>query len=134
MWERAVQTDALREAVRGATTYRQRMLRLFGIPESEIAETLRAAEREGVQLDRLEITTCLKRGENRGWSRATSPTARGRVRGVREDRRRAPTADTLFSDDGRHPSTIRSAAACCKAARSPPPSRAPAGLLAGAPD
>ena len=39
------------------------MLRLFGIPESEIAETLRAAERRGVDLDRLEVTTCLKRGE-----------------------------------------------------------------------
>ena len=26
------------------------MLRLFGIPESEIAETLRMAEREGVEL------------------------------------------------------------------------------------
>jgi len=63
MWERAVQTEALRAAVRGATTYRQRMLRLFGMPESEIAETLRAAGREGVELDRLEITTCLKRGE-----------------------------------------------------------------------
>ena len=39
------------------------MLRLFGIPESEIAETLRVAEREGVALERLEVTTCLKRGE-----------------------------------------------------------------------
>ena len=27
------------------------MLRLFGIPESEIAETLRVAEREGVELE-----------------------------------------------------------------------------------
>ena len=63
MWAAAVQTDALRAALSGATTYRQRMLRLFGMPESEIAETLRVAEREGVELERLEITTCLKRGE-----------------------------------------------------------------------
>ena len=34
-----------------------------GIPESEIAETLRVAAREGVDLDALEITTCLRRGE-----------------------------------------------------------------------
>jgi nicotinamide-nucleotide amidase len=39
------------------------MLRLFGIPESEIAGTLRAAEAEGLELDPLEITTCLRRGE-----------------------------------------------------------------------
>ena len=55
--------SALRAALAGAISYRQRTLRLFGIPESEIAETLRVAEREGVELDRLEITTCLKRGE-----------------------------------------------------------------------
>ncbi len=68
MWEAAVRDDfraagPLREALAGATVYRRRTLRLFGIPESAIAETLRAAEREGVELERLEITTCLKRGE-----------------------------------------------------------------------
>ena len=63
MWSAAVETEALRAALSGATVYRQRMLRLFGIPESEIAETLRIAEREGVQIELLEITTCLKRGE-----------------------------------------------------------------------
>jgi nicotinamide-nucleotide amidase len=68
MWEAAVREDfraagPLREALAGATVYRRRTLRLFGIPESEIAETLRAAEHEGVPLERLEITTCLKRGE-----------------------------------------------------------------------
>jgi nicotinamide-nucleotide amidase len=38
-------------------------MRLYGIPESEIAETLRVFEREGMPLDGLEITTCLRRGE-----------------------------------------------------------------------
>ena len=38
-------------------------MRLFGIPESEIAETLRQAEEQGIELGRLEVTTCLKRGE-----------------------------------------------------------------------
>ena len=47
MWEAAVQTDALREAIAGATVYEQRTLRLFGIPESEIAQTLREAEARG---------------------------------------------------------------------------------------
>lgn len=63
MWAHALATDALQAALAGATVYRQHTLRLFGIPESEIAETLRIAEREGVALARLEVTTCLKRGE-----------------------------------------------------------------------
>jgi len=63
MWSQAVATDALKRAIAGATSYRQQTLRLFGMPESEIAETLRVAERDGVALDHLEITTCLKRGE-----------------------------------------------------------------------
>ncbi len=63
MWAQAVQSDAVRAVLRGATSYHQAMLRLFGIPESEIAETLRIAQREGVELEGLEITTCLKRGE-----------------------------------------------------------------------
>ncbi len=63
MWAQAVASDALQAALAGATVYVQHTLRLFGIPESEIAETLRIAEREGVELSRLEVTTCLKRGE-----------------------------------------------------------------------
>jgi len=63
MWHQAVRTEAWLAAVAGARAYRQEMLRLFGIPESEIAETLRAAEREGIDLGRLEITTCLRSGE-----------------------------------------------------------------------
>jgi nicotinamide-nucleotide amidase len=63
MWGAALQTDALQRALRGAASYSRRTLRLFGIPESEIAETLRVLSRDGVPLDRLEITTCLRRGE-----------------------------------------------------------------------
>ena len=47
----------------GRTAYEQHTLRLFGIPESEIAETLRVAEGSIEGLDQLEITTCLRRGE-----------------------------------------------------------------------
>ena len=38
-------------------------LRMFGIPESEIAKSLREIEEEGVALPGVEITTCLRRGE-----------------------------------------------------------------------
>ena len=46
-----------------AEPYAGVMLRLFGIPESEIAKTLREIEDGGVALDELEITTCLRKGE-----------------------------------------------------------------------
>jgi nicotinamide-nucleotide amidase len=98
MWGQAVKTEALRAAIKDATEYRQTMLRLYGIPESEIAETLRTAEREGVELDRLEITTCLKRGEVEVVTRY-EPAEQGiydRFEAVIRQRH----ADTLFSDDG----------------------------------
>ncbi|HVS28175.1 MAG TPA: competence/damage-inducible protein A [Solirubrobacteraceae bacterium] len=63
MWRAASETEAFRAAIVGATEYRQGILRLFGIPESEIAATLRALEQDGLALERLEITTCLRRGE-----------------------------------------------------------------------
>jgi nicotinamide-nucleotide amidase len=98
MWSAAVKTDALRAAIEHATEYRQTMLRLFGIPESEIAETLRAAEREGIELSRLEITTCLKRGEVEVVTRYEP--AEQAVYDAFEAVVRRRHADTLFSDDG----------------------------------
>jgi nicotinamide-nucleotide amidase len=63
MWSQVILTAAWQAVVEDARTYHQKMLRLFGIPESEIAETLRHAESEGVELSVLEITTCLRSGE-----------------------------------------------------------------------
>jgi nicotinamide-nucleotide amidase len=63
MWETAIATEAVRTAIAGATGYRSEIVRLFGIPESEIAATLEAAAAAGLVLDDLEITTCLRRGE-----------------------------------------------------------------------
>jgi nicotinamide-nucleotide amidase len=97
MWEQAVATDAFQAAISGATTYRQRTLRLFGMPESEIAETLRVAEREGVELGKLEVTTCLKRGEIEVVTRYepdAEPAYDAFARIVAERH-----ADTLFSTD-----------------------------------
>ena len=63
LWREASKTDAFAAAVAGATTYEQTMLRIFGLPESEIADTMREARESGIDIDRLEITTCLRRGE-----------------------------------------------------------------------
>ena len=63
MWRTAVETDAVREALAGRTVYRQDTVRMFGVPESGLADTLRDAE-EGIdRYGELEITTCLRRGE-----------------------------------------------------------------------
>jgi nicotinamide-nucleotide amidase len=63
MWPIAVETEAVQRAIAGRTTYRQEMVRMFGLPESGLAETLRDAEQSIDGFDRLEITTCLRRGE-----------------------------------------------------------------------
>jgi nicotinamide-nucleotide amidase len=63
MWSDAVETAAFRVATAGATEYRREIVRLFGMPEAEIANTLRAADAAGLRLAPLEITTCLRRGE-----------------------------------------------------------------------
>jgi nicotinamide-nucleotide amidase len=99
MWPAAVSSDALRAAVAAATTYEQRTLRLYGIPESEIASTLRAAE-EAVDggLDGLEITTCLRRGEIEVVTRFEPPAAELYAAFERVVRERH--GDTLFSLDG----------------------------------
>ncbi|MCW2625744.1 competence/damage-inducible protein A [Mycobacterium sp.] len=63
MWPVAVETEAVQRAIAGRTTYRQQMVRMFGLPESGLADTLRDAEQSIDGFDRLEITTCLRRGE-----------------------------------------------------------------------
>ena len=98
MWETALETDALREALRGSTAYEQRILRLFGIPESEIARSLRDIEESGVSLEPLEITTCLRRGEIE-IATVFEPQSADAYAAF-EDAIRERHADTLFSDDG----------------------------------
>lgn len=98
MWADAARREAFVAAIAGATEYRQTMLRLFGIPESEIAASMRAIRDGGVDLDRLEITTCLRRGEIEVVTRyepADEEVYRAFEAGVR-----ARHTDTLFSDDG----------------------------------
>jgi nicotinamide-nucleotide amidase len=93
-----VRQEAFLQAFADRTEYRQEMLRMFGIPESEIAETLRVARREGVDLDALEITTCLRRGEVEVVTRYEPSEAS--VYDAFAQVVRSRHADTLFSDDG----------------------------------
>jgi nicotinamide-nucleotide amidase len=63
MWRVAVDSEPVQAAIAGRTEYEQGTVRMFGLPESGLAETLREAEREVDGFERLEITTCLRRGE-----------------------------------------------------------------------
>ncbi|MEA2231030.1 MAG: nicotinamide-nucleotide amidase [Solirubrobacteraceae bacterium] len=99
MWRTALaESPALRAALRDAVEYRRSMLRLFGIPESEIAATLRAAAQAGIELEPLEITTCLRRGEVEVVVRYEPGDADlyEELAAFIRDRH----AGTLFSDDG----------------------------------
>ena len=98
MWREAVASEAFRAAARGAVEYRQGMLRMFGIPESEIAASLRAIEAGGLELDRLEITTCLRRGEIELVTRYEAGDED--LHRALDAELRARHADTLFSHDG----------------------------------
>ena len=63
MWNAALETDSLVEILKSAPEYERRIIRMFGIPESELAAALVAIEDSGVDLSNLEVTTCLRRGE-----------------------------------------------------------------------
>ncbi|MFL5841227.1 MAG: competence/damage-inducible protein A [Thermoleophilaceae bacterium] len=98
LWAAAVETEEFKQASEGRVEYEQRMLRLFGMPESEIAETLRVAEPELGGFDGLEITTCLRRGEVEVVIRSL-PDANGRadeLESIIAERH----GDLLFSRDG----------------------------------
>jgi nicotinamide-nucleotide amidase len=98
MWPAAVATDEFRAAVGEGSDFTQSTLRMFGIPESEIAETLRVADGSIAGLDQLEVTTCLRGGELEVVVRhePSSEQAWEGLRALIEERH----ADTLFSTDG----------------------------------
>jgi competence/damage-inducible protein CinA-like protein len=63
MWPRVLEQAPVKALLERATPLHGYTLRMFGIPESEIARSLRELERGGVALGEVEITTCLRRGE-----------------------------------------------------------------------
>jgi nicotinamide-nucleotide amidase len=98
MWETATRAEAFTRAIAGATHYRREIMRLYGIPESEIANSLRAAEQAGLALEGLEITTCLRRSEIEVSTRF-EPAAAGAYAELVEFLAQRH-GDKLFSRDG----------------------------------
>jgi nicotinamide-nucleotide amidase len=62
MWPLALETDVMRQVLDRTPPYRLDEVRMFGIPESEIAKSLREIEQDA-DISPLEITTCLRKAE-----------------------------------------------------------------------
>jgi nicotinamide-nucleotide amidase len=95
MWPAAIRSPLVRAVLEGASELRQHTVRLWGVPESDLAATLRRIEGD---LAGLEITTCLRAGELEMVSRYApeAETAQEKlVVAVRAD-----FGDALFSADG----------------------------------
>ena len=98
MWRTAMETDAVQEAIAGRTKYSHETVRMFGLPESGLAETLRAAEERVPGFELLEITTCLRRGEIEMVTRY-QPDAAGVYAQLLELLRESHGRE-IFSEDG----------------------------------
>jgi nicotinamide-nucleotide amidase len=61
MWPAALATDPVASILSSAPSLRVASMKMFGVPESTIAKSLREIGEE-IDIGRLEITTCLRRG------------------------------------------------------------------------
>ena len=61
MWERAIATDQVAAQIARAPALQTASMKMFGVPESTLAKSLREIGAE-LPIERLEITTCLRRG------------------------------------------------------------------------
>jgi nicotinamide-nucleotide amidase len=98
MWTRAIETATAQRAIAGRTIYRQETIRMFGLPESGLAETLREAETLVPGFGGLEVTTCLRRGELEIVTRYEPGAAESYRQLAKLLRERHP--HDVFSEDG----------------------------------
>lgn len=97
MWPAAIADDAVQQAIAGRTIYRQDTVRMFGLAESGLAETLREAQ-SIPGFAGLEITTCLRRGEVEMVTRYEPQTAE--AYGQLMELLRVRHGEMVFSEDG----------------------------------
>ena len=98
MWTAALATEEVQQAIAGRTAYRQDTVRMFGVAESGLAETLRTAEQTLPGFPGLEITTCLRRGELEMVTRY-EPESEAAYRALMDLVRKRHGA-AIFSEDG----------------------------------
>jgi nicotinamide-nucleotide amidase len=94
MWAAAVQTEPLRGLLAGTGELERRIIRMYGVPEAQLAATLR----EAGEFDGLEVTTCLRRGELE-VSTVFAPAAEPAYAEL-EDMLSGVYRDSIFSFDG----------------------------------
>ncbi len=86
MWPKAIEVPEARRVLDRAEPFESFSIRMFGVPESELAKALREIE-QGTDLGPLEITTCLRGGElitdvrHRKGAEATAEALRAGLRG-----------------------------------------------------
>jgi nicotinamide-nucleotide amidase len=99
MWPVALATDGVKAVLARTTPLHGLTMRMFGVPESEIAKSLREIEDDdGVDVEAVEVTTCLRRGEieiDVRWREETEAVAMA----VRDGLQRRHLRET-FSLDG----------------------------------
>jgi nicotinamide-nucleotide amidase len=100
LWHTAIETPAAQQAIAGRTIYRQETIRMFGLPESGLAETLRGAQNSIPGFDSLEITTCLRRGEIEMVTRYEPDAAK--VYAELTQLLRDQHGQQIYSEDGSH--------------------------------
>ena len=98
MWPAAMASAVVQHAIAGRTVYHQETVRIFGLPESGLAETLREAEGVVAGFADLEITTCLRRGEVEMVTRYEPHSAEAYRRLM--DLMRERHGSMIFSEDG----------------------------------
>jgi nicotinamide-nucleotide amidase len=96
MWPAALADPLVQKALGAREELRQRTIRLWGTPESELAATMRG---QGAALDELEITTCLRDGELEIVTRYAPAAQEAYDAFAAAVAQAYPT--TLFSPDGR---------------------------------
>lgn len=98
MWAAATTTEPLASVLAQAAPFEEVTLRLINLPESDLAAALRAAEDDGLELDRLEVTTCMRKGEIEIVTRYDAADAEiyAQLDAVIRER----YGDRLYSDDG----------------------------------
>lgn len=98
MWRAALEEPLIKAVTERATQLNFYRLRMFGTPESELALSLREIEADGLEIGRLEVTTCLRKGEVEIDVRFRDEAA-ATAEGLREELKKRH-GRTLYSLDG----------------------------------
>jgi nicotinamide-nucleotide amidase len=100
MWADAIEREPLAGLLAQAAPFEEQMLRLVGLPESDLAAALNEIEAGGVPLERLEITTCMRSGEIEIVTRYDADDAE--IYAQLDAAIRERYGARLYSDDGSH--------------------------------